>query len=294
MSPNPKPTPPYSKHDRGRPNRLRILHQDDDLIVVDKPPGMLSEHGLIDETGVLDILGNVEDGSLGAPPLPGVGDGSMDCSIMSETRLGDAEDGETPALSSLVPLETDASGLMLWARNIDARQHFEAQLAERRLTLTYLAVVRGMVMKESGVMDRPLRPPQQVSGLAHVDDRDGVPAVTEWRLRDRFIGFALLECVPRTRIKHQIRVHLQDLEMPLAVDSLYGGAEHLMLSSFKAGYRRSRRRVEWPLIQRPTLHAWSISFEQPRTGETLSFEAPPPKDLRATLHQLDRFGRIPQ
>ena len=106
------------------------------------------------------------------------------------------------------------------------------------------------------------------------------------------MGFALLECRPRTAVPGQIRRHLAAVGMPLAVDPVFGGADELMLSSFKAGYRPSRRHGEKPLIARATLHAESVRFRHPKTGAPMRLEAPIPRDFRAALHQLDRFGRI--
>ena len=255
----------YEKEGRERRSRApktEILYRDDDLFVVNKAPGIVPDRGRFDEPGVLDEL----------------------CPASS----ADAADP-----ISVYPLEAELSGLMIWARHDRALAQLQTQFSEQRLTVTYLAVVRATVLEPSGVIDRPIRIPDPGGGHAIVDLKRGLPAVTEWRLRDRYVGFALLECIARTRIAQQIRVHLADAGLPLAVDPSYGGAASLMLSSFKAGYRPSRRRPERPLIQRPSLHAASVSFEHPGTAETLQFEAPPPKDFRATLHQLDRFGRIP-
>jgi 23S rRNA-/tRNA-specific pseudouridylate synthase len=127
-----------------------------------------------------------------------------------------------------------------------------------------------------------------------VDPEQGERAVTEWRVRDRYVGFGLLECIPRTFVPDQIRAHLEAAGMPLAVDPAYGGGKDVLLSSFKAGYRPSRRRPERPLIQRLSLHAEVLLFTHPVSGERLQFEVPPPHDLRAAIHQLGRFGRMPR
>jgi 23S rRNA-/tRNA-specific pseudouridylate synthase len=240
---------------------LEIVHQDDELIIVNKPPGMSPEDGPSDEPSVFEQIRSVAHG---ASPSP------------------------------LYPLEASVSGLMVWATTEQSRQSLEAQFLDQRMTVTYLAVVRARVIAETGVIDLPLRVPGRQEDPVRVDEEVGAPAVTHWRLRDAFVGFALLECVPRTRIRAQIRAHLPAAHMPLAVDPLYRGAGELMLSSFKAGYRKSKRRPERPLIHRPALHAASVSLHLPSTGEPATFTAALPKDFRATLHQLDRFGRLPK
>ncbi len=244
-----------------KPAPLEIVYQDDHLVIVNKPPGMLPEEGP------------------SAPP-----------SVFEQIK--DLVPGSSP--SPLYPLETPVSGLMVWAITEQARQELDTQFLDQRMTVTYLAVVRARVTADSGVIDLPLRGPGSEGGPVRVDEKSGAPAITEWRLRDAFIGFALLECVPRTRLCEQIRAHLPAADMPLAVDPTYRGAGELLLSSFKANYRRSNRRPERPLIRRPALHAASVSLHLPGSGERAEWTAALPKDLRATLHQLDRFGRLPK
>ncbi len=245
------------------PPPIEVIHADSDLLVLNKPSGTWMHGGPGDQPSALDQLRQIES-------------------------------ADKDAITFIHPLETDISGLILAARNTTIYDHLQSQFTEKRLTFTYLAIVRGTLLAESGIMDRPISTSGKRGDRYHVDDENGKPARTEWRLRDSFVGFALLECTPSTEIPGQIRIHLEDAGLPLAVDNQHGGADHLMLSSFKAGYRRSRRRPERPLIRRPTLHAWRIAFEHPTRNEPLQFEAPLPKDLRATLHQLDRFARIPK
>ncbi|MFQ5410785.1 MAG: RluA family pseudouridine synthase [Phycisphaerae bacterium] len=245
------------------PSPIEVLHADSDLFVLNKPSGTWTQGGPADQPSALHQLRQIE-----------------------------SADNET--ITFFHPLESDISGLILAARNTTVRDQLQIQFTEKRLTFTYLAIVRGTLLAESGIMDRPISTSGKRADRNHVDHEHGQPARTEWRLRDSFVGFALLECTPCTEIPGQIRIHLEDAGLPLAVDHKHGGADHLMLSSFKAGYRRSRRRPERPLIRRPTLHAWRITLEHPTRNEPLQFEAPLPKDLRATLHQLDRFARIPK
>ncbi len=103
-------------------------------------------------------------------------------------------------------------------------------------------------------------------------------------------GTTLLECRPLTGRRHQIRVHLAAAGHPLTVDPLYGGGQSVLLSHYKPGYRPSRRHDERPLINRLTLHAARLTIEHPRSGERMTFEAPLPKDLRATINQLARLA----
>lgn len=260
---------PYADTDglyRSPPARhaIEVLHHDDDLILVNRPAGTWLEGGPGEQTSVAEHLA-----------AKGV-----------IAKTGDE-------LHCVTPPDIDASGLLVLARTTTLADHMRGQLVEGTLDLCHLAIVRGPVSQQSGTIDRRITERSR-SGLACIDDRHGQPAITQWRLVECFIGLALLECRPRTAVQSQIRLHLESAGLPLAVDPTYGGADRLMLSSFKSGYRPSRRRPERPLIQRLTLHACSATFEHPRTGGPLRFEAPPPKDFRASLHQLAKYGRIPR
>jgi 23S rRNA pseudouridine1911/1915/1917 synthase len=239
-----------------------LLHNDAALTVLVKPAGIPIE-GILEH---LRSLGNA---------------------------LADAELPTNDALPQAVyPLDPDASGLLLIASTMATASQLRQQMAEGALELRCLALIRGRPGSQSGSTRRPLLDNSVGGGMVRVDEAHGQPAVTDWRLLESYIGFALLECIPRTAVAAQIRVHLQAEGMPLVVDPRYGGGSGLRLSSFKAGYRPSRRREERPLIQRLTLHAQTLAFNHPTTGQRMQFESLPPKDLKAALHQLDRFGRM--
>lgn len=253
-------TPEPRRRPDARRASLKPLHVDDDVLVFNKPAGF---------------------------PVTVRADGDV-----TLPRFAGPAFGEIGRLFSVVPLDDDAGGVILLARTADARDRLLDQLAERTLDACYLVLVRALPMEEAGAIDRPIGLSRR-GGRPWIDVEAGRPAVTDWRLRDRFVGFALLECHLRTPVPHQLRLHLADAGMPPAVDPVHGLADRLMLSSFKVGYRLSRRRPERPLIDRLSLLAASISFRHPRTGAPMRYEAPLPKDLRAALHQLDRFGRLP-
>jgi 23S rRNA pseudouridine1911/1915/1917 synthase len=248
----PRPRPP-----------IEVLHNDEDLLVIDKPAGTLIEEGFEDEPSVFEQLAR---GGL-APDEPG-------------------------ALNVVCPLDVEASGLLLIARQAEAAESLRRQLAEGTVELCYLAIVRGRVTRQSGTCDRAVAP-QLAERPPRIDEKRGRPAITDWRMRDGFVGFSLLECRPRTAVAGQIRAHLASDGMVLAVDAACGGAAELRLSSFKAGYHPSKQRPERPLIARLTLHAASVRLVHPRTGAEMKFESPLPKDFRATIYQLNKYGRLP-
>jgi len=251
--------------DRGPRRRPtpEILYRNEGLVVVNKPAGLEADEPASDLASAAAFL----------------------------AASGGRGEAEVPR--AVYPLDHDASGVLVLAREDEMLDQLRRQIADGVMEVRYLALVRGRPVEENGTINRPLFDPGTGGGLVRADDERGQKAITEWRLRELYVGFALLECTPRTAVRSQIRAHLQSVGMPLIVDPRYGGGQNLLLSSFKADYRASRRREERPLIARLTLHAQSVRFLRPRTGEQLAFQAPPPKDMRATIHQLDRFGRLP-
>lgn len=249
-----------------RPGRWRIavIHQDDDLLVISKPAGVWIDQSPDDEAGVLEQLGAA--GLL-------------------------KDDADSPFV---YPLDPAVSGLMLLPRTAEAARSLDQKAQDCSLNITCLAIVRGPVMQDQGEAELNLAPlPRGAGGRMKIDKR-GSPARVSWKVLDRFIGYALLECRPAPAFPHQVRPLLEAAGLPLAVDPLYGGSCELMLSSFKAGYRPSKRREERPLLDRVSMHVGAAEFRQPGSEADLRWECPPPKDFRAALHQLDRFGRMPR
>lgn len=241
-----------------------VLHADADLIVVNKPP-------------VVSLCAAFD------------GEPSVEVQLRRTGQLG----ADEPA-TSLFHLDAELSGLAVFVRHGAALEVLRSQIAAKELTLVCLALVRAFVAGTSGQIDLPLRPHPNEEGLLQAHPGGELRGVTQWRVRDTFVGFSLLECSPDSALPNQVRAHLPAMGMPLVVDVPHRGGPSLMLSSFKAGYRPSRRRPEHPLIERPTLHVVRLVFEHPTTHQPLSFEADFPKDFRAALHQLDRFGRLPR
>ena len=240
-----------------RPKLLTILHLDSEIVVIDKPAHVLSVPERQPEPCAIDLL-------------------------RARPELHD-----NPAVRVVHRLDREASGVLVYARTLAAQRHLVSQFAQRQVTKVYYALVTGYVA-EDGEVDLKLafdRRRQRVEASA----LRGRPALTRYHIVQRLAGNTLLECHPVTGRLHQIRAHLAAIGHPLAVDSLYGNGQGLLLSSYKADYRPSGRRPERPLIARLTLHAGRITFVHPATGMPLTLEAPWPKDLRAAVAQLARL-----
>lgn len=232
-----------------------ILFEDDDIVVLDKPSGMLSIPDRFDEA---------------APTL----------STWLKARYGD--------IFVVHRLDRETSGVILFAKHADAHRALNAQFETHTARKRYEAVVDGIVEPPSGTIDLPIGPHPRQRGMMCVDMRNGKPSVTHYTAIARYRTFSHLSLELETGRQHQIRVHCLAIGHPLAVDALYGKRAALLLSSFKKNYHGSGE--ERPLIARLTLHAADLTFTHPRTQLPQTVSAPLPKDLTALLRQIARWN----
>jgi len=228
---------------------LAVVFEDDDLIVVDKPAGMVVHPGAGHPGGTLvnAVLAH-------APDLEGVGD---------EQRPGIVH-----------RLDKDTSGLIIVAKNNRAHRHLQTQFKERAAQKMYLALVVGQPPTPVGRIEAPLgRDPKNRQRMAVVRGQSETAreAVTEFRTRETFKQFTLLEVEPKTGRTHQIRVHLLFLGCPLAGDTLYA--------------TRQSAGVRLPGLHRQFLHAARLTLGLP-SGPARTFESPLPSDLAGVLAEL--------
>lgn len=233
---------------------LDIVYEDDDLVVVNKPAGM-----------VVHVGAGVRSGTLVNALLHHVGH------VGTLARAGgDLRPGIVHRLDRMT------SGLVIVAKNDAALRDLSEQFKSREVKKTYLALVHGRVAGESGEIERPVgRDPRRrirmrTSGIAARE------ALTQYDVRRRFAYFTLLEVHPRTGRTHQIRVHLASIGHPVVGDTLYGAPSRLFAGS----------RDETKTLARTFLHAAAIRFRHPRTGEAMSLEAPLPAELQDFLQRL--------
>ena len=219
-----------------------LVHVDDQVIVVDKPAGVVVHPGAGRSTGTLvqALLGRF-------PDMAGAGD---------PTRPGIVH-----------RLDKGTSGLLVVARTPAAYESLVAQLSARSVDRRYLALARGVIENDAGVVDALLgRRSTDRTRMAVV--AGGRPARTHYRVLRRYAEASLVECKLETGRTHQVRVHLAAIGHPLVGDARYGGA-----------------RATLP-VGRPFLHASQLAFDHPTTGERCRFESPLPPDLEAVLVPL--------
>jgi 23S rRNA pseudouridine1911/1915/1917 synthase len=200
--------------------KVEIIYQDDDILVVNKPAGISVTKDRRGTTQLKDLLG-------------------------AQLRL-------------VHRLDKDTSGVMLLAKNVQAQTRFTAYFEKREVKKTYLALVTGFIHDPQGTIDAPLTRDPKNPALMCIARKKGKTAVTNWQLLADFGRVALLAAEPLTGRTHQIRVHLSSVNLPLAIDPLYGSSQPLFLSEFKSEYRLGKFQTEKPLIERLTLHAYQL------------------------------------
>ena len=229
---------------------LSVLYQDEAVIVIDKPAGLVVHPGAGNPTGTLVNALLHFDPALAALPRAGI----------------------------VHRLDKDTSGVMVVARTLPAHTSLVAQLSERDVHRQYLAVVVGALVSGGSVSAPIDRHPRDRIRMAVRDD--GRDATTHYRLRERFRAHTALECRLETGRTHQIRVHMQHLKHPIIGDPLYGGALKLPkaaseeLATTLRGFRRQ------------ALHAETLEFAHPGSGEPVRCTAPVPADLQQLMRVL--------
>lgn len=185
-------------------------------------------------------------------------------------------------------LDEGTSGVVLFARTEETHRILNQQLQDRRVEKIYLAIVAGELETDQSSIDLPIGNDSQAKNRMKIQ-RSGKESITEYEVLQRFRGFTYLKVKPKTGRTHQIRVHLKAIGHPLAVDPIYGKESAIYLSQIKPNYKPKPDEPERPLIQRLTLHAAEIQFTHPMTGEKMIASAELPKDFRAVLHALEKY-----
>lgn len=219
---------------------LDIVFEDDDVIVVNKPQGMVVH------------------------PAPGHENGTLVNGLLDHAPLATVNGELRPGIVHRI--DKDTSGLLMVAKNDQAMLSLSTQLKAKTNQRKYLAIVHGNFKEEAGTINAPIgRSKKDRKKMAIVED--GRPAVTHFKVLERFTDYTLIECELETGRTHQIRVHLKYIGHPVAGDPLYGPRNTLKGNG-------------------QFLHAKLLGFKHPRTGEELVFEVDPPQIFQDTLSKL--------
>lgn len=204
---------------------LDIVHVDDDVLVLSKPANLLS------------VSGKLESHS--------------DCLEARAVK-------EFPNAKVVHRLDRGTSGIFIMALNPNAHRHLGLQFEKRKTQKTYIAEVIGLVEKDEGVIDLPMRTDWYNRPKQMVDTYFGREAITEWKVISRGADTTRLELNPKTGRSHQLRVHLQELGHPILGDSFYAPDHAVRMS------------------ERLLLHAQKLEVHYPETGDRVSFNSPCP------------------
>lgn len=237
--------------------KIEILYQDEDIIIVNKPAPLLSISDRYDP---------------------------------SKYNLQEYLNKNFGQVFVVHRIDKETSGVMVFAKNEQAHANLSQQFENRKVQKIYLALVSGRMSQESGIIDKPIAHSQ--SGVHKmVIANKGKRSITHFKVLEYFKSYSLLEVDLKTGRTHQIRVHFNAIGYPLAIDKLYAKKTEFFLSDVKRKkYRIGKDQEERPLMTRHSLHSRSLSFEHPTTKEKMTFIADLPKDFRAVLSQLRKWG----
>jgi 23S rRNA pseudouridine1911/1915/1917 synthase len=236
---------------------IDVVYEDDTLVVVNKPAGLVVH------------------------PAAGTPSGTLANALAYHfQQLPDGGTGVRPGI--VHRLDRDTSGLLVVAKTEAALENLSDQFRDRTVFKSYVALVHGRVLSNSGKIDQPLaRDPSNRTRMAVV--RGGRNALTLYRVRRTFQRFTLLDVELKTGRTHQIRVHLAWLKHPVVGDETYGGGRD---NTIQDPQLRARIRS----LKRQFLHAEKLAFTHPATKEVVKFESPLPPELSELLVAADLHG----
>lgn len=241
---------------------LEILYEDDNLIAVNKPAGILVTPDRWDHA------------------LPTLQD-------MLREYLRRNQGTQHPNLRVIHRLDKDTSGAIVLAKNVRAQSFVSKQFEAGEVSKSYYALVRGVIPEKDGIINFSLSESPKTPGTMVVNSK-GKKSITLFTVAERFQGFTLVEAKPLTGRTHQVRVHLKAYGYPLAIDPIYGSNDPVYLSQFKKNYK-PKDGEEKPIISRLPLHAFRLSIREPEEQKTIVLEAPLAKDLSRMLKILRKY-----
>jgi len=261
---------------------LDIVFEDNELIVVNKPAGM-----------VVHPAAGVSSGTLVNAILSRILPDLADDGISDQHKLDDHSPAfrriEEMDLSSIAPerpgivhrIDKGTSGLIVVARTVRAYYGLAAQFSEHSVRRKYLALVCGDPKQDNGTIVAPIgrsRRDRKKMAVTPVHSRE---AITHFSVIERYVGFSLLEITPKTGRTHQIRVHLAHIGYPVVGDPTYGGQNRALKSAVSQVVEAALQK-----LSRQALHAQILGFTHPGTGRYMEFSAPIPEDIQSVIDAL--------
>jgi 23S rRNA pseudouridine1911/1915/1917 synthase len=259
---------------------LNILHEDADIIVINKSADILVHPARGNTSGT---IANALAFHLASAET----DEDKD-----EEDESEPDDAKFPiALGEFRPgivhrLDRNTTGVMILAKNGVAQWKISRQFHDRKVEKSYIAIVHGIPDLTRDRINAPLGVNLKFRYKYAVRPETGKEAITFYEVLESFRGFSLLKLTPKTGRTHQIRVHLAHIKHPIVADDMYGGKP-----VYPWQLKNAAPAPEAPVIARCALHAWTISFKHPTTEKIVSFEAPLPDDMQNLLDMLRKFRK---
>jgi 23S rRNA pseudouridine955/2504/2580 synthase/23S rRNA pseudouridine1911/1915/1917 synthase len=195
-----------------------------------------------------------------------------------------------PSVFVVHRMDRDTSGLVVFAKTIEVHAHLRTQFEQQEIKKQYLSIVKGNPPSATGIIELPLADDEQNAGKKVVDRKNGIAAATEYITLERFNQYALLGVYPHREHTHQIRSHLHELHIPILADPLYGDGQGFFLSAVKKKYKE--KEIEKPLLARTALHAAVLALIHPLLQQPMEWKAPLPKDMESVLKYLRKFCAV--
>lgn len=234
---------------------LDVVYEDDDIIVVNKPCGMVVH------------------------PAAGNPSGTLVNALLYRCKGSLSGVGGVVRPGIVHRIDKDTSGLLVVAKNDEAHNSLAAQLKTHAVSRVYYAIIIGNFPEDSGTVDAPIgRHPTDRKKMAVLKEGQGTArhAVTHFTVLARYKGFSLVRCVLETGRTHQIRVHMAYRGHPLVGDSVYGGGK----TQFEAANKS--------LISGQCLHAKELTLTHPKTGKLMHFECELPEEMKKLIEKLEK------
>ena len=264
--------PPPAVGPEPEPIPLDILFEDETLAVVNKPPGMVVH------------------------PAKGHWSGTLASALVHHfSQLSLHGGAARPGI--VHRLDRDTSGVIVIAKTDEAHMNLAAQFQNRTVEKQYLAIVQGAPDRDRDIIDHPIahHPSQREKMALLADHPTSREAQTFYEVAERYRGFALFKCFPKTGRTHQIRIHLTTIRCPVLCDKLYGSRSRLTLGELRSMTRSPDLEPQSPgetvILARQALHASRIKISHPLTGVPLEFTAELPEDLQRLLLLLQQSGQ---
>ncbi len=238
--------------------QIEILYQDDDMLMVNKPAGIL----------VIPDRFNSDLPSLNR---------------LLESKLGHR-------IWVVHRLDRDTSGVMCFAKNEEMHRYLSQLFEAHDVGKFYAGIVMGRVIPEEGRIEAPIAEHPTQKGKM-VTARKGKASVTDYKVVEQWALHSLVQFQIHTGRTHQIRVHMQSIGHPIVCDELYGDGKPFLLSTIKKKFKLSEKEeTERPLMSRLGLHAYRLMLHKP-DGTLVDVEAPLPKDMAACVNQLNKWSK---